>query len=565
MASRSRRTRNQNQPLLYNSEGFTRLASDAAAPSVQALHTAKARLAGELERLGDPVSDALEVISPVEFAELVWRLPNPGRTEFLRDLKVPAAKKPAPATASMGLNRLRTWSSEQRLKGVYYVSTSALWGLSAALERWLDDRDDEALATSLVEDQSQINVIRLMVVTHWYDAAELVAALRCGLLSGLALPTWPAEVINEVVAACRTLERVRFEDGETQHDTVGTVTSDRLEVTANVRSASEDGQSEMDAAVPVSVDHLTATSRDLGRAMVAAHEKAVLFVQCLENKKLPGIGQLEPIHELYAVVERVKSVVHGANTQFGLDHAAAEPTETEDCGALQDMLTVAVNAASDERTTREDLTRLVDITGPETSREALGKIRELAQELVRIRPWDEFQRKHVSALAALLRLVDAAAADDSSTAMEYYPIAHEHLPAGVTPIVAMALLGKLTIPHETLTPASFPRKERLPQSEDAGVGVTEPVPAPDGGSTFTDAPTRQEHPEPAAEESATTTSLPVDENVPAALTSTTKPEPGTPEPGHRDMATMQASDDTPLDAGHHTVTDSPAVGCDGVK
>lgn len=503
MSSRSRRARNQNQPLIYTAEGFARLAADAADPATRALYAAEAELAGQLESLGDPVNDALEVIGPDEFTDLVWRMPNPGRTAFLRDLKVPAARRPAPTTATMALSRIRTLSQEQRLCAVRYFSTSALRGLSAATERWLDDRDDADLCAALAEDPSQINAVRLMVVTHWYDAPELVAALRCGLISNLALPTWPAEVVNDMVTKCLALEAAWSEHDEHEYgkacDRAPVAPSDK----ATANSSAEHPGSDTVTEILVSADDLTTAAKGLEQAVAAAYERAQLFAQYLASKRLPAIGDLKPIQELYDVVEQVKLLLHRANVQFGLDDATGGPAGIEDYATLLEMLSAAIIAASGEGSTRDELQRLATITGPETSRDVLSKIIELAQGLVRACPWDETQRGHVSALSALLRLVSAASVGDSSTAMEFYAVAHQHLPPELTPIVAVALLGQLTIPdntHEAIeSPPGSLHSAELPRSDGSAAEMVEPMAIPDEDLQLAnshEALRRTEHPEP---------------------------------------------------------------------
>ncbi|MFC0436442.1 hypothetical protein [Kutzneria buriramensis] len=560
MSSRSRRARNQNQPLIYTSEGFTRLATEAASLADTALYTAEAELAAQLERLGDPVNDALEVIGPEEFTELVWRMPNPGRTNFLRDLKVPAARKPAPATATMGLHRIRNLSPEQRMKGVHYFSTSALRGLSVALQRWLEDRDDEALKTALVEDQSQINAVRLMVVTHWYDAPELVAALRCGLGSGLALPTWPTDIVTDVAAGCVALEAVWLEHDEHEHADGSSVES--VVPHAGAAAANLDTQhqeSDVVAEVVVSFDDLTAAAMQLEHAVAAARTQAEKFARHLENKRLPASRHLEPIHELYALVKRVKPLLRGANAQLGLDTAAAEFADTEDCGILLEMLGAAIAAASDERSTRDQLGRLGTITGPESSRDVLGKISELTQALVRAHSWDEAQRNYVSALTALLRLIDAASAGDSSTAMECYSIAHQHLPAELTPIVAVALLGQLTVPPRS------PGEDRMPRPKAPGTAVAEGFPMPNGHSQLAgtrQTPLRPEHPEPVTEEPvATAHSTILGDEVRPAPASVAEPDAQSPElAGQGKVAEQTAARDKPIDSSQDTIPNGRTSG-----
>src|SRR4051794_200869 len=90
--------------------GTTELLAEAATATDSdeaARRRAQAELAGLLDRLGDVLETALDLVTAEEFSRLVWRLPNPNRTNFLRDLRVPPAKRPTPMAARDGLTRLR--------------------------------------------------------------------------------------------------------------------------------------------------------------------------------------------------------------------------------------------------------------------------------------------------------------------------------------------------------------------------------------------------------------------------------------------------------------------------
>ncbi len=480
MSSRSRRLRNQNQPPVCTSDGFLRLAAKATRPATKALLTAEAEVAAQLERLGDPVNDALEVIGPEEFTELVWRMPNPGRTEFLSALKIPGARRLATATATMGLNRVRARTPEQRLHDVRYFSTSALRGVSVAMERWLEDQDDDSLSKALVEDPSQINANRLVVVTHWYDTPALVAALRCGLNAGLALPTWSTEVVGSVIAACRELERVWLgldECERTAVDSAGEL-SDSEEDTVAVLVDSGEPQSERAELLPVSLDDLVVAAEELEQALTAARQRAELFAHDLAQGRLPAFERIEPIHTLYAVVDRVKPLLRDKNAHLGFD-TAKEPSDGENCGMLLDALGVAITAASAESGTRDELRRLIDVTGPEASLDVLDKVTTLTAELLHAHPWDEALRNRADGLIALLRLIDVVSAGDTSAAMECHGLAQQRLPGELAPILVMALMNQLTISndaHQAPAQVDPPDHADLPVTPDdnMAVAVAEP-------------------------------------------------------------------------------------------
>jgi hypothetical protein len=509
MSSRSRRLQNQSQPSICTSEGFTRLAAEAPTPATKALYAAEAALATRLERLGDPVNDALEVIGPEEFTELVWRMPNPGRTDFLRALKVPGARKLAPATATMGLNRVRSRPSDQRLRDVRYFSTSALRGVSVAMERWLDDRDDTALSKALVEDPSQINANRLVVVTHWYDAPELVAALRCGLDKGLALPTWSTDIVNGIVAACRELENIWLGMDESEHATVASAPQVSGYSERATTISVDPGESGSDGGEKPSLsrDDLAVAAEELEQALSVALQQAKLFARSLEQRRLPQLEHIEPIHTLYAVVDRVKPLVRGDSTQFGLN-AVEEPSGDEDCGMLLDALGAAITAASKEGEIRDELSRLGNVTGPESSRDMLAKTTALARELVSTHPWDEAQRDHASGLTAVLHLIDTVSTGDTSAAMECHDRAQRYLPGELTPLLVVALMGQLTArddTYQTLAPVDPPYEVGSSETTGPDVVVAEPADTLVEQFPLVDTnglPSRPEQLEPAVAESA---------------------------------------------------------------
>ncbi|MFC5922820.1 hypothetical protein [Micromonospora vulcania] len=534
MTSRPRRPRHDHphhHPLVCDAEEFTRLAASETDPLARELHAAKAHLAGQLERLGDPVDNALEVLTPEEFTDLVWRQPNPGRTNFLRRHRVPSARRLAPAAAAMGLSRLRSCPPDQRLRDARYITTSVVRGLWAHLMRWVDDLDNEALRRALTEDPAQTNAVRLMVVTHWYGAPEAVAALRCALTGGLALPSWPVDVVDGAVDACARLEAVWLDQDDDQDPDWATLGMDATTTSgvehpvipqmrqdgdsADTRTGADPeppgvgevatGQSSHEG--PPDAATLTTAADELALALDITRGAVHQLNQCIAAGWLPRASIIEPIPALYRAVERAQQLIERAETEYalypvsgegGLFDASADPAMAADCGALIRTLKVAAEAAQEDQETRDQLRRLTTLKGPETSRAVIAEVRELAWDLTQTTRRDDISRNHVTALTALLRLIDAAADGDSTAAMQYYTIAHQHLPSALTPVVAIALMQQLTVVANApeLVEASDADLEPFPldawldalEAPDAhGSETAEPAPdkAPDDGPTPT--------------------------------------------------------------------------------
>ncbi|MGW0503821.1 hypothetical protein [Micromonospora sp. NPDC003241] len=453
MSGRLRHRHRQAPVLICTSEGFAELAAEATDEAERQGYTAKAELAAQLERLNDALEAAFKVLTPEEFADLVWRIPNPERTDFLSHLRVPSAKKPVPIAAANGLARLRTWTTEDRRRAARTITRPVLRRLMEPLSAWLIDGDDAALRKALVDDVSQANAVRLMVLVWWYDFPQVVAALRIALTSGLALPTWPADVVDDIAAACGRLEVLRDEpvgSGESGADAedggdvpdVGDATADVVDGHHGPVETNPPGPDATTNTAPDSVDpDLTGatTAAELAarvRAAVdSAHNAAQQIFDALAASKLPDPHLLARIAELGTVVTHARAVLadFGVDTDFG-----------DDCDALAAALDRASAEQDNENTAREQLTRLTHLSGPATSADVLGGVRQLAEQLLDKDCWDDNQRNHVVALTTLVQIIDAAEADDTATAMHLYATAQHRLPTELGPVLVVALMGKLT-------------------------------------------------------------------------------------------------------------------------
>ncbi|WP_025618471.1 hypothetical protein [Salinispora cortesiana] len=473
--------------LICTSEGFAELAAEATDDEERQGYTAKAELAAQLERLNDALEAAFKVLTPEEFADLVWRIPNPERTDFLSHLRVPSARKPVPIAAANGLAKLRTWTTADRRRAARTITRPVLRRLMEPLDAWLTDRDDDALRKALVDDASQANAVRLMVLVFWYDLPQVVAALRLALTSGLALPTWPAEVVNDIAAACARLEVLgadaisdpgsdpETEDGADMPDssetTVGLAASHhgptetgahRPDVTTAVTDADVEGGPAADTTIAELAVRLRTT-------VDTAHDATQQISDALAASKLPDQHLLDRIAELGTVVTHARAVLAG----LGVD-----PDFGDDCAELAAALDRASAAQDKDCSAREQLTRLTHLSGPDTSADMLAGVRQLAQQLLDTDCWDDDQRNHVTALITLLQIIDAAEADDIAQATHLYSTAQQHLPTELGPVLVVALMGKLTARTDDTTGAHNAAAHQADPAESVD------APVPEARTTF---------------------------------------------------------------------------------
>lgn len=334
--SRSRR-KHPDANGVHDAAGLVSLADETTDPDERALLLAKARLAAQLERLDDPLDAAFEVLTPAEFTSLVWRLPNPGRMELLRDLRMPPAKKPTPLAATNGLAQLHQWPAAKRLKAARFVTSPIMRGLAEPLGHWWLHRDDAALTTALVEDTGQANAVRLMVLALWYEMPDVVAALRVALTEGLALPTWPAEVVDGIVDACSQLESLWMESltgqehddsdpepvtddgrvpagGSLRWNAAGAADNDAGGIVPDVTSPAVEQPRLSAEPSPVETpvvpaDGLTTAANQVRSTLEAARASARRITNDLEEARVPSSDLLTPIVELDRAVEHGRTLL----------------------------------------------------------------------------------------------------------------------------------------------------------------------------------------------------------------------------------------------------------------
>ena len=173
-----------------------------------AVEKAKAAVRLALSRLGDPVIEALDLVSPEEFIPAVWRIPPPGRTDFLAELNVPTARKPTVVSAGLGMSRLRAWPDHKRHRAAKFLTDVPAAGLDEAWEANAGATVAErcaAVGKVLVPGRGSVNIMRLTVLAQACTTPGLAAAMIEALDAGLVLPSWPADAVDELRVASREL------------------------------------------------------------------------------------------------------------------------------------------------------------------------------------------------------------------------------------------------------------------------------------------------------------------------------------------------------------------------
>ncbi|MFI6584050.1 hypothetical protein [Embleya sp. NPDC050493] len=462
----------------------------------------KSAVAVQLARLGDPLVDCLAAIAPDVLADALWRLPNPTRTDTLRALRVPPARRPTPAIAEHALKRLRKQTPSVR---GYTAQVVTLPVLRVLLPATLDT-DSGALDGEILESLKATtfppDLIRLTAVADWGFSCQAAALLRLALTEAdLALPGWPADIITDVVAACR-----RFE----------AFCRDRM----------------CGAGEPPSP--LRSLDDALGRARAAADAvtAAVAAGRAPEEADLTMLGLVGP-----AVAEARAAV--GALVEVEPD------TLPEDRPGLADAITAHETAVHARELAGVDRFRHLD--GPPAHATAIGELRELAADLsTRHENWEPADRRRVLALADLGGLIDAIAADRDDGVDELAETIRPHLPDPT--IVNAALRGRLSwdeaptssaAADAATAPEDSARATSPGADSDAAPGSdtdTGPTPAPDtrpadadeASAAEEDGPTEDDDPGKAtpnhadAEDSTDSTKAAAEERTPEA--------PADPEP-----------------------------------
>ncbi|MYW02657.1 hypothetical protein [Streptomyces sp. SID3343] len=357
----------------------------------------KSAVAVQLARLGDPLMDCLTEIAPNVLADAVWRLPNPTRTDTLRALRVPPARRPTATIAMHALNRLRRQTPSVR---GYTAQVVTLPVLRVLLPTTLDTDSDELdgeILESLKTTTLTPDLVRLTALADWGFSCQAAALLRLALTEAdLALPAWPADVIADIAAACR-----RFED----------FCRDRM------------------CGVTDPPSPLRTFDEALGHARAAADSVAA----AVAAGRVPEEADL-------AILARVGPAAAEARGAVATLTGTDVDTLPEDRPGLADAIT-AHEAAVHARELAA-LARIRGLAGPATQTSALAELRRLAEELTdHDERWDAAERRCVVALVDLATLIDTIAADRDDGVDELAENVRPYLPDPT--VVNAALRGRL--------------------------------------------------------------------------------------------------------------------------
>jgi hypothetical protein len=358
----------------------------------------KSAVAVQLARLGDPLRDCLAEIAPDVLADAVWRLPNPTRTDTLRALRVPPARRPTATIARHALNRLRKQTPSVR---GYTAQVVTLPVLRVLLPTTLDTDSDELdgeILESLKTTTLPPDLVRLTALADWGFSCQAAALLRLALTEAdLALPAWPADVIADIAAACR-----RFEDF--CRDRMCGVT----DPPSPLRSFDE------------ALGHARAAAESVGAAVAAG--------------RVPEEADLAMLARVGPAAAQARAAV-----------AALIETDVDTLPESRPGLADAITAHEAAVHARElaDLGRIRTLAGPATQTSALAELHRLAEELTdHDERWDAVDRRRVLALVDLATLIDAIAADREDGVDELAESVRPHLPDPT--VVNVALRGRLT-------------------------------------------------------------------------------------------------------------------------
>lgn len=395
---------------------------------------AKAHLATRLAALGDPVADALKLITSEEFATLAWRIPNPSRSNFLTHLRVPPARRPTTAAAAHGLDRMRTWQGANRHQGARILTYAVMSSLETALREWRHDHKDDALRRAVNDNPMGGGPTRLAALTHWASSPGTVAMLRIVMDGPLALSAWSSTDCAMIIEACQKVEKLWLP----QH------TSPAMPAALGGdldRSASGDSEA--------AVDLEWFEERDAALNALFEHaEQAVEEARLtLGQGRAPSPDSVAPLETLRHGIQSLREDL-AARTGRPLDEVPENRQE------LAEALRTAGAAAAEGQRHTAALRRMASVQAPERTG-LIDEARELARQLdAADGMWTEEQREQAEALTTLVDLIDAAVAGaDDELITELQDRAQSSLPAQFRSLATAAVRGRLNFPDEAASPS----------------------------------------------------------------------------------------------------------------
>jgi hypothetical protein len=374
-----------------------------------------------LVKLGDPMRDALRAVTGTQFINAAWQVPNPSRTRFLTDLKVPAARRPSPTSeepvGTAALSRMSRWKDDQLRTALHFL-------LAPVLNEHVAEIAHTDADPALIHQTADDLIAELLTTTP----AALIAA---GLLARIDEPS-----IAALLAAFLRSGTLPGSDADSALIAeIATVLTDSL----NALPWTQVEPARADSASPVvigSTEFATATTT----AIQAFNEGAALLNAAATDliaRRLPDTTRLQDeLSKISAAQHKLQSLAAAA--------AAAAGLELPPLNADLDTLTSAYAAAelaSDPY--REMTARLAQLRLPDeldSCRDPLTALRSAA---------DTGDSTARSAVAGLLGLAEARDAGASVTELharetEVRPL----LPPPLQPLPLALMLGQAKIPAQ---------------------------------------------------------------------------------------------------------------------
>ncbi|WP_436778199.1 hypothetical protein [Yinghuangia sp. YIM S09857] len=447
------------------------LADTDLPPEAKPLVEAKLAVAERLAGLGDPLNDCVALVSPQALIGAVWRLPTAERSSLLRDLMIPPARKPTRTAAAHALTLLRRFDPVRR-HGITQALTRPMMDVLLP-----DGAGSQPSADSLRQTLANVtfdrSLVRLAALAWWSAGPAAAGLLRAGLLDGGFAPdNWDASVVVEVADACA--EFVAAFTDLTICSQNATVESPVEAPDADLDAGDEPELRPLDEAVSAARHAL----RMLGDALADGRPPADADIACLERVRDSfAIVRVRIAQEVGLPVEEIPQDRPGMAAQLRTRRAAARD---EDIGDLQ---------------------RAAGLVGPPGRADSLAEVRSIAADLAANAPaWNDDQRRHVTAVTHLVRLVDAVGSEaDDSIIDTLEERARTALPDAA--LITAALRGQLSFAmSEEPKPAVPATSTSLADSVEAvapGFSGVGPEPTPEG--------TEREGPAESADNSATAT------------------------------------------------------------
>ncbi|WP_159000946.1 hypothetical protein [Streptomyces sp. SBT349] len=433
--------------------------------------TAYRELTKATEELSDPVGDVLALVTEEQLSSMLERLSRKQRTVVLQELRTPAVGQPSTHAVRQALGALRRSDRPQKTSIIGMLTQPTIDGMQEHLSAWLENGSEQELAR--LEDLAPDRTVLLLTgLVQWILAPSGVPLLHL-VLRDHALSSWPGDVTENIVRACRAVEDCL------RDRPAGGTPADPSAVQDDAKSSDAGppdhaGAPSDVAEVPdppgTALDLSTAVAcaiqvERLNHAFAAASRAVAGAAAMLAAGRVVPAEQIHPLQEVRLVAREVHAALVTA-----LGGPAHDPGR--DLPDLVHALVALAASADQDDQLREILHQVGAAKGPE-GHPALVVLRTAAATLLAAGPWTDGQRHDAESLAAVAKLAHAVEADDDEEADTLTEHLRQNLPASIAPVVTLVLRGKALI-------ASRPRQDGLTNDQEprhTGEPVPQPLPA----------------------------------------------------------------------------------------